>query len=249
MNTIMQDAPTSLLRVLALIGPHEGAAVRRVSAEDEACQVVIVNSLSQAGRLLDSTAVDALLVSSELGRPQLEALADLAASRDLPLLLLGDFSVELVNSLRKQDRLPVSLGREPISAEEIRNAMRRATCAAPDSGKVWVVDDSAAMQALMRSLLRREGLEVIVSGDMQEAVDLLDAGVSPSLIVLDVNLPDGNGIDLLRKIRAQGDVPVVVISNLREAELVQEAFALGASEFIEKPFSPRELVARIQRHL
>ncbi|MGH7855694.1 MAG: response regulator transcription factor, partial [Candidatus Binatia bacterium] len=74
---------------------------------------------------------------------------------------------------------------------------------------------------------------------------------NPELIILDLGLPDGDGLDLLRRLRADmhSSVPVLVLTAFRQEDKAVRAFELGADDFVTKPFAPRELVARIERVL
>lgn len=112
---------------------------------------------------------------------------------------------------------------------------------------VWVIDDDTAVLALLKSVFGREGFSVAPSGTVSEAVDALPELAQSALVVLDFNIPGGNGLDVLRELRRLSDSPVVMVSNIRRSELVEQAFDLGADDFIEKPFDPRSLVVRARR--
>lgn len=116
--------------------------------------------------------------------------------------------------------------------------------------QVLVVEDDDAISKLLKIVLERTGYIVTVANDYSTAMTKLQDTV-PSLVMLDVGLPDGNGLDLLRWIRDDAglSVPVVVVSAYRQDENVTKAFDLGANDFVSKPFRPKELMARVQRLL
>ena len=116
--------------------------------------------------------------------------------------------------------------------------------------QVLVVEDDNMISKLLSIVLEHHGFEVKVADDYASAVSAVQEG-SPNLILLDLMLPDGNGLDLLRWMRddLNNKVPVVVLTAFRQEDKALRAFELGANDFISKPFRPRELVARVQRVL
>ena len=117
----------------------------------------------------------------------------------------------------------------------------------PSSGlRVLVVEDTATVAELVRHSLETAGMDVDVEGDLAGARRRLGAD-SPDVVVLDVELPDGSGLDLLRDGTVGGAVPVVVLSS-REEELDRVlGLELGADDYMVKPFFPRELATRVRR--
>ncbi|MGC9357486.1 MAG: response regulator transcription factor [Anaerolineae bacterium] len=111
--------------------------------------------------------------------------------------------------------------------------------------KALVVDDDRVLADVVSFTLRREGFEVLRAYDGETALRRL-ASEACDLIVLDVNLPDMDGFAVCRRIREHGDVPVIMLT-VREAEDdIIQGLELGADDYITKPFSPRQLVARAQ---
>jgi two-component system KDP operon response regulator KdpE len=111
--------------------------------------------------------------------------------------------------------------------------------------RILLVDDELSIQRAVAPLLRSRGYEVDVAGSAGEALRLC-AERPPDLIVLDLGLPDVEGTELCRRIRAQSAVPIIVLSaRSGEADKVS-ALDLGADDYITKPFGPEELVARIR---
>lgn len=116
--------------------------------------------------------------------------------------------------------------------------------------QVLVVEDDSMISKLLSIVLEHNGFEVKVADDYASAAIAVQDG-DPALILLDLMLPDGNGLDLLRWVRDDlgRNVPVVVLTAFRQEDKALRAFELGANDFISKPFRPRELVARVQRVL
>ncbi len=113
------------------------------------------------------------------------------------------------------------------------------------SGTVLIVDDEPKIRDLLRSYLEREGFKVLVTGSGDSAVDIVRR-LQPDLVVLDLGLPDLDGWDVIKALRRAGDVPVVMLTaRAGEGDRVA-GLRLGADDYVTKPFSPRELVARVQ---
>jgi two-component system KDP operon response regulator KdpE len=111
--------------------------------------------------------------------------------------------------------------------------------------RILLVDDEAAIQRAVGLLLRTRGYDVLIAGTGGEALTVA-AGSRPDLIVLDLGLPDLEGTEVCRRLRATSRVPIVVLSARgAEADKVN-ALDLGADDYVTKPFGPEELLARIR---
>jgi two-component system KDP operon response regulator KdpE len=111
--------------------------------------------------------------------------------------------------------------------------------------RILLVDDEVAIQRTVGPLLRRRGYDVEVAGTGADALRM-NAERPPDLIVLDLGLPDLEGTEVCRRIRAGSTVPIVVLSARgAEADKVH-ALDLGADDYVTKPFGPEELLARIR---
>ncbi len=110
---------------------------------------------------------------------------------------------------------------------------------------ILVVDDEANLVELVRDYLRREGYQVMVAGDGPTALALARAQ-QPDLVVLDVLLPGLDGIEVCRRLRAFSDAYVLMLTARAEEIDTLIGLAVGADDYVTKPFSPRELVARIK---
>ena len=111
------------------------------------------------------------------------------------------------------------------------------------SRTVLVVEDERKIRDLVRAYLEREGLGVVTTGSGAEAL-LLAQGNPPDLVVLDLGLPDVPGEEVARELRAQGPVPIVMLTAKSSEEERIRGLELGADDYVTKPFSPRELTLR-----
>jgi DNA-binding response OmpR family regulator len=111
--------------------------------------------------------------------------------------------------------------------------------------KVVVVDDDASVQEVTRAYLERDGYLVYVAGTAAEGLAVAER-VKPGLVVLDLMLPDRSGEDVCREIRERSDVPILMLTAKASEDERVAGLALGADDYLTKPFSPRELVARVR---
>ena len=119
---------------------------------------------------------------------------------------------------------------------------------AQDVIRVLAVDDDPQALRNIREVLTADGYEVAVTGDPEEALRLMTDEL-PHLVLLDLVLPDVDGIELMGEVRKREDVPVIFLSAYGRDELIARAFEQGASDYVVKPFSPTELSARIRAAL
>ena len=110
---------------------------------------------------------------------------------------------------------------------------------------ILVVDDEISIQELVKLYLENEGFRVESAGSGKEALEKIDV-VKPSLVVLDIMLPDMNGLDVCRELRQRADVPVLMLTARKDDIDKILGLELGADDYLTKPFNPRELVARIR---
>jgi two-component system KDP operon response regulator KdpE len=114
--------------------------------------------------------------------------------------------------------------------------------------RVLVVDDEGQILRALRVVLREAGFEVVTADCVAEALDLA-AVRPPQAAIIDLVLPDGDGVEVTRRIREWSDMPVLVLSAVGEEEQKVRALEAGADDYITKPFGARELVARLQAAL
>src|SRR5919197_428842 len=114
--------------------------------------------------------------------------------------------------------------------------------------RVLLVEDEGPLAETVRYNLEREGFVVTVAGDGREALDRFRAE-HPALVILDLMLPEMTGLDVCRSIRADSDVPIIMVTAKdSEADKVT-GLELGADDYVTKPFSVRELVSRVRANL
>ena len=114
--------------------------------------------------------------------------------------------------------------------------------------KVLVVDDEPPIRKLLRMGLGTQGYHIIDAPNAKTALELMAA--EPDLVILDLGLPDMQGLELLRQIRQlREDVPIVVLSSRGDEVAKVEALDLGADDYVTKPFGMDELLARIRAAL
>ncbi|WP_394620486.1 response regulator transcription factor [Lentzea sp. JNUCC 0626] len=113
------------------------------------------------------------------------------------------------------------------------------------SARILVAEDDPKQSHLIRAYLEHEGHSVLVARDGRAAIDLARAR-TPDLVVLDVMMPEVDGLDVCRVLRAESQVPILMLTaRSTEADLLL-GLDLGADDYVVKPYSPRELVARVR---
>src|ERR1700682_137412 len=108
---------------------------------------------------------------------------------------------------------------------------------------ILLVDDEPAIRESLAFALRRDGFEVSEAVSRREAPTLAGAAY---LVILDLVLPDGNGLEFLRSLRDKSDVPVIVLTSRDEETDRVVGLEIGADDYVLKPFSPREVAARVR---
>jgi DNA-binding response OmpR family regulator len=109
--------------------------------------------------------------------------------------------------------------------------------------KILLVDDEKAILTILNIRLKVMGYDVVNAGDGQEALDMLDS-TTPDIMLLDIIMPGINGFEVLRKLRLNSQLPVIVYSARPENR--QEALRMGANDFLAKPFDVDYLAKRIE---
>lgn len=111
--------------------------------------------------------------------------------------------------------------------------------------KILVVDDERGLVRIIRLNLETDGFEVVEATNGRQAMDQLRTTL-PDLVLLDIMMPDMDGFTVLRLIREQSQIPVIMLTAKSEEEDIIKGLELGADDYITKPFSPRELTSRIR---
>jgi two-component system response regulator RegX3 len=134
------------------------------------------------------------------------------------------------------------------AAGDGRASDRASSGSDPGAIGILIVEDEESLADAVRYNLEREGYAVSVASDGRQAIDRFRAEL-PSLVILDLMLPGISGLDVCRTIRAESDVPIVMVTAKdSEADKVT-GLELGADDYVTKPFSVRELVSRVRAHL
>jgi two-component system, OmpR family, KDP operon response regulator KdpE len=114
--------------------------------------------------------------------------------------------------------------------------------------RILVCDDEQQILRALRVILRDAGYEALPASTGEEALDA--AAVShPSAAILDLVLPDIDGVELCRRLREWSDMPIILLSAVGEEDAKVRALAAGADDYVTKPFGPRELIARLEASL
>ena len=113
---------------------------------------------------------------------------------------------------------------------------------------ILLVDDEVSIQRATATLLRSRGYAVSVAATGRDALSLFERD-RPGFVILDLGLPDLDGVEICRQLRTRADVPILVLSVRGEERSKVEALDAGADDYVTKPFSPEELLARIRAGL
>ena len=111
--------------------------------------------------------------------------------------------------------------------------------------KILVADDEASIRRILETRLKMVGYDVVVAEDGEEAVEIFNK-VNPDLVVLDVMMPKMDGYGVTREIRRTSDVPIIILTALGDVSERITGLELGADDYVIKPFSPKELEARVK---
>jgi DNA-binding response OmpR family regulator len=114
--------------------------------------------------------------------------------------------------------------------------------------KVLIVDDDSLLASMLASMLTRNGYRPSIAETVLEMAHLIERE-NFDLMFLDIELPDGDGLSVLREIRRLTDLPIMMLTGSRSGEDRVLALELGADDFVSKPFQPRELMARVRNVL
>ncbi|HVN76859.1 MAG TPA: response regulator transcription factor [Thermoanaerobaculaceae bacterium] len=117
--------------------------------------------------------------------------------------------------------------------------------AAGVSERVLIVDDDCKLTAMLGEYLAPRGIEVAAAADARRGLEMLARGAYDA-VVLDVMLPDLDGFEVCRRVRASSDVPVLMLTARGDPEDRVVGLELGADDYLPKPFDPRELLARLR---
>lgn len=115
--------------------------------------------------------------------------------------------------------------------------------------RILVVDDDPAIRRLIQNKLENAGFEVLTASDGQEALAVIRRHGLPHLAVVDINMPVMDGFAFCEAVQSFSDLPVILLTAVDEEETIVRSIEHFAEDYVTKPFSPRELLARVQRVL
>lgn len=116
------------------------------------------------------------------------------------------------------------------------------------SSRVLVCDDEPQILRALKVVLRDAGFEVTAAATAQEALDAASVR-PPDAAIIDLVLPDGDGVEICKQLRSWSEMPIIVLSAVDDEEQKVRALEAGADDYVTKPFGPRELVARLSAAL
>jgi DNA-binding response OmpR family regulator len=114
-----------------------------------------------------------------------------------------------------------------------------------DNNKIVVIDDEPSVREVVQAYLEKNGYNVVVDASGSEGLSLAER-IQPALIVLDLMLPDVSGEEICTEVRSRSDVPILMLTAKASEEERVAGLVSGADDYLVKPFSPRELVARVR---
>lgn len=113
--------------------------------------------------------------------------------------------------------------------------------------KILVAEDESIMLKTIEMRLKKDGHTVIATANGRDALEEIEKQ-QPDLVITDIMMPYSSGLEIVGKVKSgEKKIPVIVLSSMGQENVVLEAFALGADDFITKPFSPSELSMRVRR--
>jgi two-component system phosphate regulon response regulator OmpR len=131
---------------------------------------------------------------------------------------------------------------------ETNDTLDRSAAPDDDAPHLLVIDDDTRIRNLLKQILSENGFRVTVAGNADEARRKL-RGLDFDLLVLDVMMPGENGVELTKSLRAEKDVPILMLTALSETDSRITGLSAGADDYLPKPFVPRELILRVNNIL
>jgi two-component system, OmpR family, response regulator RpaB len=111
--------------------------------------------------------------------------------------------------------------------------------------KILIVDDEASIRRILETRFKMLGFETAVAADGEEAVQVFEQ-FTPDIVILDIMMPKMDGYGVTKEIRKQGDTPIIILTALGDVSERIQGLELGADDYVVKPFSPKELEARVK---
>ncbi|MDQ6785270.1 MAG: response regulator transcription factor [Acidobacteriota bacterium] len=130
--------------------------------------------------------------------------------------------------------------------------MKTKTSKSPTGKHIFVVEDDVVISRLLQHMFARRGYDVQFADNGQAALNLIENGEVPALVLLDVMLPFMDGFELIDRIRWKSGwkrVPIIMLTSKSQEQSIVRALDAGATDYIIKPFQPEELMARVRRFI
>lgn len=226
-----------------------------LEAEGRGLTVLATDSLAEARELAAGENVQAVVIDPDLSDgldAGLRFVSELSSwSPPVPAVVLsqGEGLAARIEVARRNAKLYLQ---KPVSPKRAMDAIQRALGSFENSGaKIMIVDDSPEVLEAVAVLLRQRGFEVATLEDPLEFWPALQ-DADPDLLLLDVDMPHVNGIELCRVVRNDerwGNLPVIFLTALRDAQTIADVFAAGADDFVSKPLIETEFLVRITNRL
>ncbi len=217
-------------------------------------QTAIALTLNAAQESIQRVRPDGVVIDlSQFDQAEgLKLLEDLGqASQSIPVLVLTDpyQSVDRVAIARRKGR---GFLQKPIAAERVLAAMiQELKPLNPSETKIMIVDDDRMVLRLLRVILEPWGMQITTLENPLNFWEQLEA-VRPDLLILDVNLPEIDGIELCQTLRNDAQwawLPILFLTGQQDSESIQQIFAAGADDYVSKPIIAPELITRILNRL
>ncbi|QSZ43101.1 response regulator [Sulfurimonas aquatica] len=206
------------------------------------------STLLEVKKVIQSTeGIDIALVALDLSSKESEAIVQFLIKQDISVILLSGLEDEsLKQKLLKQDIV------DYIEKESLSNlAMLKELLVRLEINKketILVVDDSSLYRALISKLLKRHNFKTLEAEDGDEALLVLKQNPDINLVVTDYEMPNLNGLGLIKEIRKEHSInvlPIIVISSLDTATTIVDCLKNGANDYLHKPFSNQEFYSRL----
>lgn len=238
-NILIVDNDTSLREVLYDLLTRKG------------CKVLAASLSGQAFELLKTHRPDVILLDMGVSKRSVLEVAKRIRAFDasVPILLLRGTGVAEIIVEECQQLGHVYVLRKELGIDLFLSAVERMLIQIEDlavkgkklngphlTGRFLVVDDDAAARRMLKLIFESHGFEIILAGSGEEALEAL--GREPQLVMLDVTMPGMDGLMTLKRIKEiSPDLPVIMVSAHDDKEIVREALAVGAYDYVTKPFS------------
>ncbi len=243
---------------IILVADLDSSVIRSVQAlcNDDATLAYFQDG-KEVAQFLKGHSPKLVVVSEELphlsGKQLINGMRYTKHLKDVPAILV---SQKTGQSFKDATKVLTSSSLEqlrPLLQSVLQLSPKPAIQALPEAKKpkhIFLVEDSQTVSTLLQHIFSKEGFTVTKADNIDMAKKIIQKQLHLfDLAILDVNLPDGTGFDLLELIRVKSQLPTVILSSIQSTENIDKSYALGAQDFIPKPFNPRDLLKRLKSYL